>query len=65
MILLYSHSCVALIFFLKIFIYLFLAVLSLHCCKGYSLVVTSMACSLVAEHRFLMVVVSLVVQHSM
>ena len=52
-----------LFFFLKIYL-LFLAVLGLQCCKGFSLVVTSMGCALVAVHGLLMAVVSLVVEHS-
>ena len=40
-------------------IYLFLAVLALHCCTGFSLVVASRSCSLVAMHRLLAAVASL------
>ena len=43
----------------KLFIYLALAVLSLHCCLGFSLVVASGYYSLVAVHRLLIVVASL------
>ena len=42
---------------------LFLAVLGLHCCTGFSLVVVSRGYSLVAMHRLLIVVASLVVEH--
>ena len=44
------------IIFLKI--YLFLAVLGLHCCEGFSLAVASRGCSLVAVGRLLIVVAS-------
>ena len=46
------------------FIYLFVAVLGLLCCcKGVYLVAESGGCSLVAVHRFLTVVASLVTEH--
>ena len=38
------------IMYFLIFIYLFLAVLGLRCCGGFSLVVASGGCCLVAEH---------------
>ena len=48
-----------LVFFIKkIF---FLAVLALHCCVGFSLVMMHGGCSLVAVHGLLLVVTSLVV----
>ena len=43
----------------QLFIYLALAVLSLHCCTGFSRVVASGCYSLVAVHRLLTVVASL------
>ena len=49
--------------FLYNFIYLFLAVLGLHCCSGFSLVVASRAYSLVAVHGLLTAVASLVAEH--
>jgi len=45
------------------FIYLFLAVLGLHCCGGFSLVAASESYSLVPVWRFLIVVASLVAEH--
>ena len=39
---------------------LFLTVLGLLCCVGFSLVVASRGCSLVAEHGFIIAVASLV-----
>ena len=44
-----------------LFIYLFLAVLGLCCCVGFSLVVVSGGYSLVAEHRLQATLVSVVV----
>ena len=41
----------------------FLAVLGLHCCVGFSLVAESSTCSLVAGHRLLIVVASVVAEH--
>ena len=38
--------------------YLFLAVLDLCCCSGFSLVATSGGCSLISVHRFLIAVAS-------
>ena len=43
-----------------LFIYLFLAVLGLHCCKGFSLVVASEGYSLAVVCRLLIAVASLV-----
>ena len=43
--------------------YLFLTVLSLHCCMGFSLVVASKSYSPVAVRGLLIVVASLVVEH--
>ena len=45
------------------FINVFLDVLDLHCCKGFSLVAASRGCSLVAVHGLLIVVASLVAEH--
>ena len=45
------------------FIYLFLAVLSLRCCSGFSLVVEGAGYSLVAVCRLLIMVASVVVKH--
>ena len=45
------------------FIYLFLAVLGLRCCGGFSLVAASASYSLVAVCRLLIVVASLVAEH--
>ena len=42
--------------------YLFLSVLDLHCCTGFSVVVESWGYSLVAVLRFLIVVASLVAE---
>ena len=44
--------------------YLFVAVLGLHCCRGFSLVVSNRASSLVAVHGLLTVVVS-VAEHGL
>ena len=43
--------------------YLFLAVLGLHCCVGFGLAVASRGYSLDAVHRLLFAVVSLVAEH--
>ena len=43
-------------------IYLFLAVLGLHCCAGFSLVVASRDCTLVVVRGLLFAVASLVVE---
>ena len=45
------------------FIHLFLDVLHLYCCKGFSLVAASRGCSLVAVHGLLIAVASLVAEH--
>ena len=45
------------------FIYLFLAVLGLRCCRGFCLVVASESYSLGAVCRLLIVVASLVAEH--
>ena len=49
----------------NLFIYLFLAVLGLHCCEGFffPLVVKSRGCSLLAVPGLLIVVASLVAEH--
>ena len=44
-------------------IYLFSAVLDLHCCVGFSVIVVSRGYSLAAVHRLLIVVASLVAEH--
>ena len=44
----------------KLFTCLFLAMLDLHCCVGFSLVAPSRGYSPVAEHRLLIVVASFV-----
>ena len=44
-------------------IYLFLAVLGLHCCMGFSLAVAGGGYSLVAVHVFFIVVSCLVAEH--
>ena len=51
------------LFFKKLFIYLFLAVLGLHCCVGFSLVAVSKGKSLVVVCRLLIVAASLVRKH--
>ena len=45
--------------------YLFLAVLGLHCCSGFSLVVTSRGYSLVAVQGLLIVVASLAAEYKL
>ena len=52
-----------LFFFNKLFIYLFLTVLELHCCAGFSLVAVSWGYSLAVALGFVRVVASLVVEH--
>ena len=52
-------------FFFFHFIYLFLALLSLLCCVGFSLVVTSRISSLVAVLGLLIAVASLVEEHGL
>ena len=52
-------------FFIYNFIYLFLTMLGLHCCVGFSLVVESGGYSLVAVHRLLITGASLVAEHSL
>ena len=51
--------------FFKNFTYLFLAVLGLRCCVGFSLVVASGGCSVVTASRLPVVVASLVVAHGL
>ena len=46
-------------------IYLFLAVLGLYCCVGFSRVAASKGYSLVVARRLLIVVASLVVEHGL
>ena len=46
-----------------LFIYLFLTVLGLHCCVGFSLVAVSGGCSLVAARGLLTAVASFVAGH--
>ena len=47
----------------KVFFILFLAILGLRCCGGFSLVAASRVCSLVAAYRLPIVVAVLVVEH--
>ena len=47
----------------KVFFILFLAVLGLRCCGGFSLVAASRVCSLVAAYRLPIAVAFLVVEH--
>ena len=58
-----SFLDIPLVFF-KI-IYLFLAVLGLRCCEGFSLVVVRGGYSLVAVHWLLIAVVSLIAKHGL
>ena len=51
--------------FYNLFIYLFLVVLGLCCCVGFSLVVAIRVYSLVAMHGFLIAVASLVAEHGL
>ena len=61
-----THGQVAAgLFFFFHFIYLFLALLSLLCCVGFSLVVASRISSLVAVLGLLIVVASLVEEHGL
>ena len=60
----HPHNRSLLSFFIYI-IYLFLAVLGLCCCTGFSPVVASRVYSLVAAHRLLIVVASLVAEHGL
>ena len=55
----YRHT----IRFIILFIYLLLAVLGLHCCEGFSLVVVSGDYSLVSVHELLIAVASPVVEY--
>ena len=50
---------------INLFIYLFLAELGLCCCTGLSLVATSRGYSLVAVHKLLVAVASLVGEHQL
>ena len=51
-------------FFYKfLFFYLFLAVLGLHCCVGFSLVVANWGCTLVVVCRLLIAVASLAAEY--
>ena len=45
--------------------YLFVAVLGLHCCRGFSLIVASGSYSLVIERRLLILVAFLSVEHGL
>ena len=47
----------------NLFMYLFSAVLDLHCCLGFSLVAVSGGYSVIVAHGFLIAVASLVTQH--
>ena len=51
--------------FIVLLICLFLAVLNLHCCLGFSLSAVSGGYSLVAVHGILIVVASLVAEHGL
>ena len=51
--------------YLFTYLILFLAVLGIHCCMGFSLVVKSRSYSLVVEHGLLIVVASLVAEHGL
>ena len=56
------------ILFFKVYLfiyYLFLAVLGLHCCRGFSLIVASGSYSLVIERRLLILVAFLSVEHGL
>ena len=59
-----SFLDIPLVFFFLNF-YLFLAVLGLRCCEGFSLVVVKGGSSLVAVHWLLIAVVSLIAQHGL
>ena len=52
-------------FFKTSSIYLFLTVLGLHCCSGFSLVAASRGHSLVAVRRLLIVMASLLAEHGL
>ena len=56
---------VTFLFFCSFLIYLFLVVLGLHCCMGFSLAVASRGCSLVTVSLLLVVVASLAVEHKL
>ena len=56
---------VLLFIYVILFICLFLAVPSLRGCTGFSPVVASVGCSLVAVHRLLIAVASLIVEHGL
>ena len=61
----FSPSQYGMCIFKNNFIYLFLAVLGLHCCVGFSLIVASGGHSLATVHRLLIAVASLVVEHGL
>ena len=52
-------------FFIYLSLYLFMAVLSLHCCAGFSLVAVSWGCSLAAESGLLIAMASLAVERGL
>ena len=56
-------SSIGTLFFTILCIYLFLAMLGLHCCSGFSLVVASGGYPLVAVLRLLIAVAFLVAEH--
>ena len=58
-------SSIGTLFFTILCIYLFLAVLGLHCCVGFSLVVAGRGYSLVTVLGFLFVVACLVGEHGL
>ena len=57
-----ANTCID---FLKQIMFLFLAVLGLRCCTGFSLVVVSRGYSLIATHGLLIAVVSLAAEHQL
>ena len=57
-----TYSRIQLDFFFYNFVYLFMALLGLHCCLGFSLVVESRGYSLVVVHGLLIAVTSVVLE---
>ena len=60
-----AHCSFNFFLMLYLFTYLFLAVLGLHCCTGFSLVVVSGGYSPAGVHGLFIVVASLVVEHGL
>ena len=65
-----SYMCLfvffdSLFFFFLRFIYLFMAMLDLHCCSGFSLGTVSRGCSVIVVHRLLIAVASLVAEQGL